>query len=343
VPDRRIVPDMRNAYLSLLVTMALFGSAFAGSKVVVEQMPHQVAALLRFGGAALILLVIVLARGRRGPRLTWRQAVRCGLVGLLGVFAYNVFFFWALTLAPSIDGSVIVPVLSPVLTAAALLVARAERTTPARAAGLLLGLSGAAIFLAGIRFGGPRLLGDLLFLLGAAAWAGYSIASKRILTGVDPLRATTVATAVGATALLIPAVPVLPATDWGAVSGTAWATLAYLAAGPTALAYLLYYRGLAKVSPSTATVMMFAVPLFGLTCSTLLLHESFTPTQVLGAAVMVPGALLAAGILHGRSRAAAGFRGRFKAAPHDQAGQRRRLTVDTWPSRHRFRRRGPSA
>jgi drug/metabolite transporter (DMT)-like permease len=292
---------MRNAYLSLLVTMALFGSAFAGSKVVVEQMPHQVAALLRFGGAALILLVIALARGRRGPRLRWRQAVRCGLVGLLGVFAYNVFFFWALTLAPSIDGSVIVPVLSPVLTASALLVARAERTTPARAAGLLLGLVGAVVFFAGTRFGGPRLLGDALFLLGAAAWAAYSIASKRILTGVDPLRATAVATAVGATALLIPAVPALPATDWAAISGTAWATLVYLAAGPTALAYVLYYRGLARVSPSTATVMMFAVPLFGLTCSTLLLHESFTATQVLGAVVMVPGALLAAGIFPGRS------------------------------------------
>jgi drug/metabolite transporter (DMT)-like permease len=215
---------------SLLVTMALFGSAFAGSKVVVEQLPHQVAALLRFALAALILVVLV----------------------------------------------------------------RFERTTtPLRAAGLLLGLAGAVVFFAGARFGGPRLLGDLLYLLGAAAWAAYTIASKRVLAGVDPLRATTIATAVGAAALLIPAVPALPAADWAAVSGTAWAALAYLAVGPTALAYLLYYRGLAQVSPSTATITMFAVPFFGVTCSALLLHESFTPTQVVGAVIMLPGAFLA--------------------------------------------------
>ena len=273
---------------SLLVTMALFGSAFAGSKVVVEQLPHQVAALLRFALAALILL----AASRffaRGPRLTRSQIVRCGLVGLLGVFAYNVFFFWALSLAPSIDGSVIVPVMSPILV----VLVRFERTTPLRAAGLLLGLAGAVVFFAGARFGGPRLLGDLLYLLGAAAWAAYTIASKRVLAGVDPLRATTIATAVGAAALLIPAVPDLPAADWATVSGTAWAALAYLAVGPTALAYLLYYRGLAQVSPSTATITMFAVPFFGVTCSALLLHESFTPTQVVGAVIMLPGAILA--------------------------------------------------
>jgi drug/metabolite transporter (DMT)-like permease len=273
---------------SLLVTMAFFGSAFAGSKVVVEQLPHQVAAVLRFGGAALILLTVVLLR-RRGARLTRAQIIRCGLVGLLGVFAYNVFFFWALSLAPSIDGSVIVPVMSPILV----VLARPERTTPFRVAGLLLGLTGAVVFFTGSRLGGPRLLGDLLFLLGAGAWAAYSIASKRVLAGVDPLRATTIATAVGAIALLIPAVPALPAAHWAAVSGTAWAALAYLAAGPTALAYLLYYRGLAKVSPSTATIMMFTVPLFGVTCSVLVLHESFSPTQLAGAALMVPGAILA--------------------------------------------------
>ena len=41
-----------DAYLSLLATMAFFGSAFASSKVVVEQLPHQVAALSRTAESA---------------------------------------------------------------------------------------------------------------------------------------------------------------------------------------------------------------------------------------------------------------------------------------------------
>ncbi|MER6591161.1 DMT family transporter [Micromonospora purpureochromogenes] len=290
-----------DAYLSLLATMVFFGSAFASSKVVVEQLPHQVAALLRFGGGALILVVISAVLSVRrvdAPRLTWRQVARCGFVGLLGVFAYNLLFFWALSLAPSIDGSIIVPVLSPVVTTAALIVAGAERTTVSRGVGLLLGLLGAAVFFLGIRgsggeFSGSRLLGDVLFLLGAAAWAAYSIVSKKVLVGMEPLRATTIATAVGAVALLIPAAPALGAAEWAAVSGTAWANVVYLAVGPTALAYLLFYQGLVKVSPSTATMMMFAVPVFGIACSVLFLGESFTAWQIVGSIVMLAGAVFA--------------------------------------------------
>lgn len=305
-PERNLPPNNSgraavpvDAYLSLLATMTFFGSAFASSKVVVEQLPHQVAALLRFGGGAVILLVVaaVLSRRRAGAPLTGRQIVRCGLVGLLGVFAYNLFFFWGLSLAPSIDGSIIVPVLSPVLTTAALMIAGTERPTLSRGAGLLLGLLGAAVFLLGVHDGGGlgdfRLLGDLLYLLGAAAWAAYSITSKRVLAGIDPLRATTVATAVGALALIIPAATVLPEARWADVSGTVWANVVYLAVGPTAVAYLLFYRGLAKVSPSTATVMMFAVPVFGIACAVLFLGESFTAWQVVGSIIMLVGALLA--------------------------------------------------
>ncbi|WP_181442478.1 DMT family transporter [Streptomyces tateyamensis] len=59
------------------------------------------------------------------------------------------------------------------------------------------------------------------------------------------------------------------------------------------MAYLCYFRGLRLVSPSTATVVMFTVPVFGVTCSVVLLGESFTALQAVGAAVMLVGALLA--------------------------------------------------
>ncbi|WP_447007702.1 hypothetical protein ACRAKI_15045 [Saccharothrix isguenensis] len=42
-------------YVHLLVTMAVSGSALASSKTVVGELPHQVAAALRFGGGALVL------------------------------------------------------------------------------------------------------------------------------------------------------------------------------------------------------------------------------------------------------------------------------------------------
>ncbi|MGW7553823.1 EamA family transporter [Streptomyces rimosus] len=106
-------------YLLLPITMMLWGSAFSSSKSVVEHVPHSVAALLRFGGAALALLVVLALFGKRFDGATGkvspRAAGRAALAGIVGVFAYNGFFFWGLSLAPSLDAGILIPVMSPVL------------------------------------------------------------------------------------------------------------------------------------------------------------------------------------------------------------------------------------
>ncbi|MFC8127359.1 DMT family transporter [Streptomyces sp. NPDC057302] len=281
-------------YLNLLVTMVMFGSAFASSKVVVGAMPHQMAAALRFGGGAVLLIVLAIALRRKSAPIGRTAALRAGLIGLLGVLAYNFFFFWGLSLAPALDGSIIVPVLSPILTTATLLLLRREKASWARVAGLLVGLTGAAVFLLGVgHTSNQRLLGDLVFVAGAACWAAYSILSKSLLAGIAPLRATAWGTAVGGLGLVVLAAPTAGDVAWSAVSDLAWANVVFLAIGPTAIAYLFYYRGLRDVSPSMATVMMFTVPVFGTFFSTVFLGESFTGVQLTGTVVMLAGALLA--------------------------------------------------
>ncbi|WP_055484251.1 DMT family transporter [Streptomyces sp. WMMB 322] len=283
-------------YLNLLVTMVMFGSAFASSKVVVGEMPHEVAAALRFGGGGLLLIILATVfRGSSRP-IGRAAAVRAGLVGLLGVLAYNIFFFWGLSLAPSLDGSIIVPVLSPILTTATVILLGRERATWARIAGLAVGATGALLFFLGIggdAAGSTQLIGDLIFVAGAACWAAYSILSKSLLAGVDPLRATAWGTGIGGLGLTLLAVPAVADVSWQSVSGPAWANVIFLAVGPTAIAYLFYYRGLRSVSPSTATIMMFTVPVFGSFSSTLFLGESFTGIQLIGTLIMLGGALFA--------------------------------------------------
>ncbi|GAB2568817.1 DMT family transporter [Kribbella endophytica] len=282
-------------YLYLLVTMVLFGTAFTCSKVVVGQLPHEVAAVLRFGGGAIILAVLLLVRPG-GGRFSWRDLRVAGAAGLIGITAYNFCFFWGISLAPAIDGSVIVPVLSPVLTTIALLLTRRGTATPLRIVGLVLGVVGAGVFFVGIGGGaltGSRVAGELLYLAAAACWAAYSIASKKVLTGMDPLRATTYATGVGALGLAVLAIPALPSTDWSGTHTSTWANVVFLAVGPTAIAYLLYYRGLRTVGPATATIMMFTVPIFGTISSAVFIGESFTAVQIVGAAITITGAVLA--------------------------------------------------
>jgi drug/metabolite transporter (DMT)-like permease len=79
-----------STYLMLVVTMALWGSAFAGSKVALVHVPHGVAAMLRFGLGALLMVGWLAFVG--GLRLSTRELGRLAIAGGLGVFGYNALF-----------------------------------------------------------------------------------------------------------------------------------------------------------------------------------------------------------------------------------------------------------
>ncbi|WP_413797441.1 DMT family transporter [Streptomyces iranensis] len=289
----------KSPYLLLTVTMLLWGSSFASSKSVVAQLPHSVAALLRFGGGAVALLAAVAVFGKPAatPAAARGARRRAALAGVLGVFAYNGFFFWGLSLAPSLDAGIVIPVLSPVLTSALLLVTGRERASGRRLAGLALGLAGAAVFFFGAggstHGGTTRLSGDLLYLLSAVCWAAYTLIGPRVLAGIDPLRAMTYATCAGAVLLGALAAPDLGEVHWNGVPAGLWLNVAFLAIGPAAVANLLYYRGVGTVGPASASLMMFMVPVVNTVCAMVFLGESFGGLQALGALVLLSGAVLA--------------------------------------------------
>ncbi|MDT0453214.1 DMT family transporter [Streptomyces hesseae] len=312
-----------NPYALLLMTMLLWGSSFSSSKAVVEHVPHSVGALLRFGGGALALLLAVALFGNREQRVPARAGWLAAAAGVLGVFAYNGFFFWGLSLAPSLDAGILIPVMSPVLTSSFLLLTGKEKPDWARVTGLALGLTGAVIFFLGAGGSGgggsSRLLGDALFLLSAVCWASYTLAGPRVLAGIEPLKATTYATCAGAVLLAVLAAPDLPKVEWSELPASVWLNSAFLAIGAAAVANLLYYRGVGAVGPAKASLMMFNVPIVNTLCATVLLGESFGWIQGTGALVLVLGAVIA--VTRGKlPRRAAGPDARARAEEEAKAG-----------------------
>lgn len=294
-------PSARAATAQLVLVVALWGSAFATSKLVVQEVPPATAALLRFGGGAVVLVAMTLVV-RRGAGRSTRSAPgairRAAAAGLLGVFAFNALYFWGLDLAPSIDGSIIVPVLSPILTTTMAIMTGRERASAGRIAGLAVGLGGAVVFFLGVpgvtgqSAGVGRLVGDLLFVGAAVCWAWYTLIGPSIMATLAPLRATTWATVAGSALLALLAVPDVGEVRWSSLSGGFWLIVVYLAVFPTAIAYVVYYRGVSVLGASDTSVFMFGVPIFGVACSALLLHESVSPAQALGGVVMLSGAVL---------------------------------------------------
>lgn len=291
-------PPLR-ALAPLVLTMILWGSAFSVSSLALDHVGHQAAAAMRYTFAAVVMLAFLRFGMRSSEPVTPLSRRAWGwfaLAGLIGIAIYNGLFFLGLSLAPAIDGSSIMPVMSPVFTAVLASVVARERPGPLRLGALALGLGGAVIFLLSghVTAEHPdRLLGDAIFLAAAFCWAIYTLMGRRLMVMAEPFRVSTWAMTFGSLFLGVWAAPELVTIDWTALPADFWLEIGYLALLPTAVGYALYYRGVRDVGPTTASIMMFLVPISGATMAVILLGQSLQGGQILGALTMAGGALLA--------------------------------------------------
>jgi len=174
--------------------------------------------------------------------------------------------------------------------------------------GMLVALGGLTLVIAtqpgtGGGQGGPRqggqaglVLGDALLLLSALCWALFTVVGTPLTRRFSALAATTAA-CVWSIPLLLPLVPVElvlrgdRATPLALTPGAIAAVL-YLGLGATALAWWLWYRGVARLPAGIAAVFFFAQPLVGGLLSGLLLHESLPSGFWLGGLVLAGGIVL---------------------------------------------------
>jgi drug/metabolite transporter (DMT)-like permease len=125
----------------------------------------------------------------------------------------------------------------------------------------------------------------------------YGVAAsfaKKYLTGVPPLASATGSQIGASLVLAIPAALSLPAHM---PSARAWAALVVLAAACTALAYVLYFRIIARAGPARAVAVTFLIPVFGVAYGSVFLGEVITPVMLVCGGVIVLGTALATGLL----------------------------------------------
>ena len=130
-----------------------------------------------------------------------------------------------------------------------------------------------------------------------AATLCYGIAAsytKKYLTGVAPMASATGSQIGAAFILIIPALTTIPSA---APSWKAWAAIIFLAFFCTALAYVMYFRLIARAGPARAVAVTFLIPVFGVLYGSVLLQEQITAAMVGWGAVIVLGTALSTGVL----------------------------------------------
>jgi DME family drug/metabolite transporter len=134
--------------------------------------------------------------------------------------------------------------------------------------------------------------GIVLALIAGASYAGYTYSAKQMLhAGHAPETVMAGAFGLGAVALL----PVLFITGAGWLATTDGLLLAvFLGIVPTAGAYLLFARGLKRLSAAETATLTLAEPLTATLLGVIVLSETLNAPAAVGAALILSGLLVLA-------------------------------------------------
>jgi len=284
--------------LKLVMVAALWGGTFIAGRIVAQSLPLMTAAFGRFFVASILLVTIAIKMEGKLPRLNRGQVLLTAVLGLTGIFIYNICFFGALARVPAGRTSLFVS-LTPIVTAILAALIFSERLGLRRWIGIVVALLGAIVVITrGDLIGGiadisqSLGLGELMMLGAVLSWATYTLISRKVLETLSPIVATTYGTLWGFVFLSIGAVGEFKEIDWILLDWRIWTSVFYLGAFGTVLAFIWYYQGIQTVGPSRTAIFTNLVPAFGVLFSAVLLDEPILISMVVGGLIAALGVAL---------------------------------------------------
>jgi len=272
------------AYGMYLLAMLIFGT----NGLLVARISLQASQVVLFrtliGGV--LLTALVLLRGGF-DRAALRQEVLPLLLGgaalgLNWVALFEAYRLLNVSLATLIyyAGPMLILLLSPLLFR--------EKLTGAKIAALCLVGVGLVLISGSIALGGLSAAGLLTAAVSALFYAALIAFNKRIVrTGGLQTAAVELDVAFAVVLVYVLLTAGLPRPG---AADLPW--LAVIGLVNTGLAYLLYFSGLQKLPGQSVALMSYADPVSALLFSALLLHEAMTPVQILGAVLIIGGAMV---------------------------------------------------
>ena len=281
----------------LLALAALWGGSFIFMRLGAAEFGALPIACLRVAGAAALLLPLLAWRGELAElRSHWKPVLIIGITNSALPFA--CYAYAALTITAGL--SAIFNAASPLFGAVIARLWLNDRLSAPRIAGLAIGFFGVlglALGKAGLHAGTQSATASLAVLACIAGSVSYGFSAnfaKRHLVGVKPMVVAAGSQVAAAIVLALPAwwawPPVSP-------SVTAWLTVTALAVACTGIAYVMFFRLIARIGPSNAITVTFLVPAFAVVWGALFLGERPTAAMLAGCAVILAGTAFATGLL----------------------------------------------
>ena len=283
----------RRDIFDLVLLAALWGASFLFTRMAVPAFGALAIAELRVAVAALVLLPLLALRGDLSALRV--RPLRFVLLGAVNTAIPFALFAWAV-LSITAGLAAILNATAPLFTALVAWFWLRERLTALQWIGMAIGFAG-VLWLTGARvgFGGGAVIGRSQPHLQRRS----ATASRRTLQSATSATCGRSLSPPAARPrprrcccrLRSPRGPMscLVLRDWGAAIA-----LGVLCTG---IAYILYFRLIARVGPATAITVTFLIPAFAMLWGGLFLGEAVSATMLVGCAIILVGTALASGWL----------------------------------------------
>jgi drug/metabolite transporter (DMT)-like permease len=247
---------------------------------------------VRFALAAALFWALVLAgRARREIAALGPRSLAAGLgLGACGYALQSGCYFAALQ---RIDASLLSLLLYtfPAMVAAAAVVLGRERLDAQRVSALALALGGLVLVVAGAGTGALDPLGAALAIAAAVVYSTYILVSDGVVGRMSPqVLAALVCT--GAAVSLTIGSAALGQLRLGELTLAGWGWLGCLAAISTVGAIVMFFAGLRRVGPTTASILATVEPLVTVVLAFLVFGERLGGVQLVGGALVVCAVLV---------------------------------------------------
>ena len=282
-------------YIKLFLVALFFGSTFIAGRIMAANLPPFTSAFLRFLLASFFLILFVLKKYGKFPRINFQQFLLITALGLTGVAGYNFFFFSGLKFITASRASIIISLNPSVITILSALILK-EKFTKYKFTGITLSLTGALIVISQgnlqVILQGNVGWGELFILVCVICWSSFTVLGKIIMKDLKPIIAITYACLAGTLILILPTYQEGVLQDFVQYNMEVWLSVFALGFLGTALAFTWFYEGIDEIGPSRAGIFINFVPIFATLMAVLILHEKLSPSLIIGAIFVVSGVYL---------------------------------------------------
>ena len=266
-----------------------------GRIIVREMHPIQLGTVtLLIGLVVLILYILFTGRLKSLFRIDKKDILLSAGIGVFGFFFFQILTFSALARIPASVNAFLINT-SVVYISLLAAVFLKERIPLIRILAIALALMGVVLVVFNRGFRLERvapLLGCLFSILGAIAFAIYSVFGKKLLQRNDPNNVVAIAVISGAVLHGIYTRFSIGYSSIVDIGGKTWLLTILLGATMIGLAYPMWFLSLRRLPASHVSVYLYMTPLFAVLLSFLILHETFGWLFWIGGLLILGGIVL---------------------------------------------------